>query len=990
MFSNILSVYVEEYLPKLYQQSYNFIPAKSSDFEHVELKTYTDQSLMTHILNGLYGVTGVIDYLQGIGAINLSEEDYKQLLVAYTLHDVHKLSEIERPEKEEFNISLREYQQKAKELSLDNFAEVDPKLCRAGSIHYNTYRKKGIADFASVDSLLVNLIRLADSFASSTSIDNILNSRKWLIQVVNNPHIAKKLKFEYHKLEDYRGLSTNLIHQVTKEVLSLELGLYPLFYFAEGIVYLRADNLVEVSRQEMIEKIANSFLKGVQEVGRYEGVAGTYKTSYNTFEDYALLFGGPRELLEEAKSFIANKQSTGFASDLIKSRIGKYCDSLEDFCEKFAIDLSWDGDEDKAERWGIAQRAIVVAKSIARFYLDKEEVDHWLVTKLALDEDIYDNLIENMPSRYLSDPRSKEDGLIYGYHLLNTKRTRDGRSLFEIPVAVLQENLIKLLSTILEELDSFEIRLNYVNETLGIKSDIQDYLTENIKFSFNQDSVKVSSSFKEYSKKKTGSHKKICVICNRGISSKISKKDLEIKAGIIEDNIQTFSNRPLPKMKNVSAHVWCPSCYLEFMLRKVKNLGFSPRANSNDSMRVYLFLFPDYYFTPDYLADSHKLLKPFTEMTRLKVRRYGLEDEISLSELWLTEKQGLDDWVQRVKQQFQKEAEKIKKKHEGREQRIVGEYISISDIESNFHVIPYEKSVSDNAELKHKPTRIEMLMKAIYLGALLQNLLGVRVYISQTPYLNLSNHDFKTAMRLDSIHNLLRKVLPEISLGEEGEFLGEIPLTKAEKLFDIFSAIWEITNLLYQRDKEVANVLDILNSNNLAGAYFYKRYESEKGVNASQLLKKACQILLDYFGGVKVNLVKEIAEKSFKLYIPASRQQGKAHRYENLFRTVVEGIIEIRDAEKEELITRITGKIEKRLERLRSGNTGYIPKHELADVKDLVQFILEEVFYKRCKKSYARLNQEINSLADGVYVMTDELVAKYWAEKNQENQGEAE
>jgi hypothetical protein len=50
------------------------------------------------------------------------------------------------------------------------------------------------------------------------------------------------LKFYYHELDEYRGLSTLLIHQATEEVLS-KLGLYPLLYYANGILYVGPEGI---------------------------------------------------------------------------------------------------------------------------------------------------------------------------------------------------------------------------------------------------------------------------------------------------------------------------------------------------------------------------------------------------------------------------------------------------------------------------------------------------------------------------------------------------------------------------------------------------------------------------------------------------------------------------------------------------------------------------------------------------------------------------
>lgn len=984
VYAEILSDYMNKYLPVFYQQEYNFKPAKSSDFSHVGLKKFTDQSLLTHIINGLYGVTSIIKVLSREAALNLNEEKYKKLLVAYTLHDLHKLDNTESEFQEEFNISLKRYEEELEKLNLQEFVDINPKLCRAVSIHINARNKKGTADFSQVDNLLVNLGRLADGLSSSNTLKKAKQNSKLLKKSINSLDLARRAEFEFHRLEEYRGISTNIIHEVTADIISDEINLFPVLYFPNGTVYLKLEKIKDIEKEDIVEKITEDFFGRVERLGKSRnGVQGAYKVSYNKFEDYALLFGGPEKLMKEAQEkYISNLQSTGFAKELVDKRIGKYCDSQEDFEKKFNVDLSWDEEEDKAQRWGLVQKALAVTKTIARFYLPKNEVDEWLFEKLNMDKSIYEKVKKEMGSRYVSGPRMKDDCLVYAFHFLKNKNAPDGRSLFEVPIEEkLEVWLIDTLIEILSELDSREARLNYVNEKIGMKSDFKNYILNQLELSFIQKSGKPADVFEEYSRKKSGSHKRLCVLCNRFITKKVSKGKAEIKAGILEDSIQTFSNRIIPKLSNVSAHVWCPICYLEFMLRQILNLGFAPNADKNSSRRIYLFLFPDYYFTSDLLADSEKLLSPFRDRTDLKLRTYGGE-ETTFSEIWLKRAQNSGNWLDNVSSLFQKEAERIAKRHKDSEQKKLGEYVSAPPIhQKNFHLLTMDNSVSENVDITRKPTETEMLAKSFFLGAILQNLLGVRVYISKTPYLNsLSHHEFKTSIKLDEINSSFRKILPLVSLGKAGELLGEIPLSKIKDLLNLLSAVWEINKHLNERDKQIANVLAELNSNDLAGAHFYKRFEQEKGCNAPVLLVNSVEILLSYLGGERMSLAKEIAEKSFNLYRPSSRKGGRAHRYENLFRTAVEGIKEANTDDEEEIISRLAGRIDKRLQRL-SQDKGYVCNYSQDEVEDFVRYIVERLFIERCNRSYADLEREVNSLADGVYFEIGKLTKKFWEEK---------
>jgi hypothetical protein len=59
-------------------------------------------------------------------------------------------------------------------------------------------------------------------------------------------------------------------------------------------------------------------------------------------------------------------------------------------------------------------------------------------------------------------------------------------------------------------------------------------------------------------------------------------KTSTIKKDILEDTLKEFSNRLLPKA-DVTSPLWCPQCYLEWMVRKLAGLGYAPGADPRKS-----------------------------------------------------------------------------------------------------------------------------------------------------------------------------------------------------------------------------------------------------------------------------------------------------------------------------------------------------------------------------------------------------------------------
>ena len=186
----------------------------------------------------------------------------------------------------------------------------------------------------------------------------------------------------------------------------------------------------------------------------------------------------------------------------------------------------------------------------------------------------------------------------------------------------------------------------------------------------------------------------------------------------------------------------------------------------------------------------------------------------------------------------------------------------------------------------------------------------------------------KTIIEMEGLHPLLYGLLPirrtdtELTgiVQQASESSARLPIATLPVMLDLLAAVWEINAALYRGkpderrnlDKQVASVLEEINTNYLAGATLYKMRERDKAASY-EAFTRACQILLpqqgeqadeirrtlyangyelmiDKEGGDMMNLAQRITDTSLKLYSPSGKQKGRAHRFENLFRTGVEAI----------------------------------------------------------------------------------------------------
>ena len=92
-YHRILTEYVDNYaISAMLQEGWAFKPAKSYGWQGAARGAdfHVDQPLRSHILNGLYALTHVLEYLDMRGYFHISEADFRRTLVLYTLHDAYK------------------------------------------------------------------------------------------------------------------------------------------------------------------------------------------------------------------------------------------------------------------------------------------------------------------------------------------------------------------------------------------------------------------------------------------------------------------------------------------------------------------------------------------------------------------------------------------------------------------------------------------------------------------------------------------------------------------------------------------------------------------------------------------------------------------------------------------------------------------------------------------------------------------------------------
>jgi hypothetical protein len=509
-------------------------------------------------------------------------------------------------------------------------------------------------------------------------------------------------------------------------------------------------------------------------------------------------------------------------------------------------------------------------------------------------------------------------------------------------------------------------------------------------------------------KKRKGHTKPFCSLCNR--ASQFADK---ISTGVLEDAGRVFSNRVLPAQEAPNENrYWCPVCHLEFILRKRAGMGLPPGADHQNSRRIYIYVMPTYSFTPLHLRLFEPLLRPFHQVTNLPVRDYGRD--WGLPHHWLEQRTLDPEWLRELRDVLEREAGKIAQRGG---QKFVGERLSLGRVQGqpHYYLITWQKAARGQeqegaGENNRIATRTEAWAKAIFAAAIIHGLTGCKVYVTERPYLPVTDpDDLKPTITLDGPPPALRAILngqrDAISLygRERGARSG------LERVLDLSAALWVVTaGLTPGKDKHVSARLERLNTDPLAGAFFYKEYGREHdGASPQSPFDVACHVLLQTQGGALMNLVEQIAQKSLEIALPISAAgRGKARRYELIFREAVsamrkaqQSIPELRsaalgthhpsDQAVAELKTLTAGALLKGLQRRQESKRGDIVVRawggELGRlVQEFVDIVVDELYLQRAKGNLAVFLQLENQVANGIYYYTDRHIGELWNEHKQQ------
>ncbi|PPT09156.1 CRISPR associated protein Csc3 [Geitlerinema sp. FC II] len=251
-----------------------------------------DQSLNTHILNGLFPANAIERKLQTLNTtVRRVIDDFSRKigLAGFVLHDFEKFDYHRIPEiPDAYRGMSRDIDRDIRKLSLDEHRQLFDVLVPALGIdrflfpdnpqQWRTYRDDLLAiayntqaqndtnlNFSNTGlnpelrdrtlKSLIDLTCLADRLASIIKHPQDVEKRS-LLKVLDRLSDGE-LKFTYHAISENRGVLTNIVNNAVMDA-HRELDYTPLLYLPTGVIYMTPKNAEQVSLDDLPDRVVSS------------------------------------------------------------------------------------------------------------------------------------------------------------------------------------------------------------------------------------------------------------------------------------------------------------------------------------------------------------------------------------------------------------------------------------------------------------------------------------------------------------------------------------------------------------------------------------------------------------------------------------------------------------------------------------------------------------------------------------------------------------
>jgi len=656
-----------------------------------------DQSLNTHILNGLFPANAIERRLQTLNTTVrrvIDDSSRKFGLAGFVLHDFEKFDYHRIPGiPEVYREMSRDIDRDTRKLSLDEHREIfdvpalgiDRFLFPDNPQEWRTYR----------DDLLYiayNVQEKTDTNLnfSETGLNCKLNSRTidcltdlgcladLLSSIVKHPQDAEKyklftvidrlsdgeLKFTYHAISENRGVLTNIVNNAVMDA-HRELGYTPLLYLPTGVIYLTPKNAPQVSLDDLPDRVVSSIktlcsgeLRRKQTGFGRDGKGMKYADYYSQFFDDR----GLMQVALDATLRILNPKKKSVA----KSR----SDNLKKFQAKGVLSTDYDFNfEDEIRIDCIAEFGDVATRKIwgdrrAKIEAHLKETHKGKKAKEAIAKLPDPNLIVEIAKAWQLDryiPKIREiqqinetlkslklkgntGGVPYEWYFLAAKylEANPGKSIETGDIHQIGEQIIgfvlQLTAPIVAEYDladGWDDLRDWTRRVVALPGQTRDENTDDRANIFLQELDHYQTA------KKPGRGRQL--LCSLSHSPYSVSEQME---SAVLFTPQVYTNKQMLGGSNAKRNI-SSIAGTEMMLRQIlMNQTQTVGKRFEDGKYRYLYFYPTYYFTPE---TNHFIARAYTNIAQTRfnaeVRNHFVNPEQLKANLSLERYQTVDTFI---------------------------------------------------------------------------------------------------------------------------------------------------------------------------------------------------------------------------------------------------------------------------------------------------------------------------------------------------------
>lgn len=596
--------------------------------ENVRRDNAGDQSLNTHLLNGLFPANLIEQRLEKMDTTirrNVREKERRLVIAGFILHDFEKFPDAPDDSRK---LPITQHRQiideKIQQLGLNNFIDpenpetyrdyLDDLLCLA----YNAQRRWdtnwNFSTFGLNPTLkdrtlvcLSELTCLADSLASIIKHPQDAESYKFH-ELLHNLSDGQ-LKLNYHQISENRGVLTNVVNNALMEAhtdLNTDqyLAYQPLLYLPTGVIYLADCNAETIAIDQVPQRVVDKIKKlcagrliesqtGFGRDGKGMKYADYYEQFFNLEGLMNVALKATLRILRSNKPSVAKSRS----ENLIKFQNKEVLPQQYDF--NFEDDIRIDqiaefGDVISRKIWGErvnkiqeerkqnktlpAPPALDLVEETAKFW----QLDQYIAPICSIQR-----INESLKSLKM---KGNTGGVPYEWYYLAAKYLQHHPGTED--VREICENLISYLMTLIQPIiDQYQLPDGW--------DDLREWVQQVVMLPGTPTATPTTDTFLEELQryqlaKKSGRGKQL--ICSVSHSAYTVTEQME---SAVLFTPQVYTNKQMLGGSNAKRNI-SSIAGVEMMLRQIlMNQTQATGKKFEDSKYRYLYFYPTYYFTPE-------------------------------------------------------------------------------------------------------------------------------------------------------------------------------------------------------------------------------------------------------------------------------------------------------------------------------------------------------------------------------------------------------